>query len=82
MISLLITIGAVRYIKGTWARMIVNTLVFTFTMFLIAWELHLAFGLPFLLTWLTTTAGEFVVLIVGAPIIYAINKRINFEKLV
>ncbi|MDE3840906.1 hypothetical protein C0966_16675 [Bacillus methanolicus] len=81
-ISLLITIFSARFIKGVWARMAFNTLVFTFTMFLIALELHLAFGLPFLYTWLTTAIGEFVVMIVGAPIMYALNKRVNFEKLI
>ncbi|RFU63599.1 QueT transporter family protein [Bacillus sp. V59.32b] len=82
LIALLITIGAMRYVKNIWARMMINTVVFTFTMFMIAWELHLALGFPFLLTWLTTAAGEFAVLLVGAPIIYAINKRVNFQKLI
>ncbi|AIE58887.1 QueT transporter family protein [Bacillus methanolicus] len=81
-ISLLITIFSARFIKGIWGRMVFNTLVFTFTMFLIALELHLAFGLPFLFTWLTTAVGEFVVMIIGAPIMYALNKRLNFEKLI
>lgn len=81
-IALLITIGCAKFIKSIWARMIVNTLVFTFTMFLIAIELHLAFDLPFLATWLTTAIGEFVVMAIGAPIMYMINKRVKFEKLI
>lgn len=81
-ISLLITIISARFIKGLWARMIVNTLVFTVSMFLIALELHLAFKLPFLFTWLTTAAGEFVVMAIGMPVMYAINKRVNLQKLV
>jgi uncharacterized membrane protein len=51
-------------------------------MFIIAWELNLAFHYPFLLTWLTTAAGEFAVMLVGMPIMYAINKRVHFEKLI
>ena len=81
-IALLITIVSMRYVKNVWARMAVNTIVFTVTMFFIAWELKLAFDLPFLLTWLTTAAGEFVVMAVGAPIMYAINQRVHFEKLI
>jgi uncharacterized membrane protein len=81
-IALLITIFSMRYVKNIWARMAVNTLVFTFTMFLIAWELKLAFDLPFLFTWLTTAAGEFVVMAVGAPIMYAVNQRAHLDKLV
>ncbi|MGY0693427.1 QueT transporter family protein [Virgibacillus sp. FSP13] len=81
-ISLLITIIIARYIKNKWLLMIINTLVFTFTMFIIAWELSLAFGAPFLFTWLTTAIGEFVVMAVGMPIMYALNKRVKFDKLI
>jgi len=81
-IALVITILCSRFIKGIWARMIVNTLVFTFTMFLIALELHLAFDLPFLFTWLTTAVGEFVVMLVGIPVMYVLNKRVHFERMV
>ncbi|MGG2092808.1 QueT transporter family protein [Bacillus sp. S13(2024)] len=81
-VALLCTIVSMRFIKGVWARMIFNTVVFTFTMFLIATELHLAFDLPFLLTWLTCAIGEFVVMAIGAPVMYFINKRVQFEKFV
>lgn len=80
LITLLMVIGSMRWIKHVWARLMFNTGLFTFTMFIIAWELKLAFGLPFYITWLTTAAGEFVVMFLGAPIMYALNKRINFEK--
>ncbi|HEY2420089.1 MAG TPA: QueT transporter family protein [Neobacillus sp.] len=82
LIALLITIVCSRFITGIWARMVVNTIVFTVTMFFIALELHLAFGLPFMLTWLTTAIGEFAVMAVGAPIMYIINKRVHFEKII
>lgn len=82
LIALTITIISARYIKGIWKRMIVNTVVFTVTMFIIALELNLAFELPFLFTWLTVAAGEFVVMAVGMPIMYFVNKRVNFEKMV
>ncbi|CAM3885265.1 QueT transporter family protein [Mesobacillus thioparans] len=81
-ISLLITIFTAKYIKNIIGRMIVNTLVFTFTMFLIALELNLAFQMPFWFTWLTTAAGEFTVMAVGIPVMLAIHKRVNLGKLV
>lgn len=81
-ISLLITIAAGRFIKSKLGLMVINTLVFTFNMFIIAFELKLAFKLPFLFTWLTTAAGELAVLAVGIPIMYAIHKRVNLERLV
>lgn len=80
-IALLITIALARFIKGNWQRMILNTIIFTFTMFIIAIELNLALSLPFLLTWLTVAIGEFVVMIIGVPVVMALHKRINFEKL-
>jgi uncharacterized membrane protein len=49
----------------------------TLSMVLIAWELNLAFDLPFLLTWLTVSIGEAATQIVGAPIIIAISKRVK-----
>ena len=83
-IALSITIFSARFIKGIWKRMIFNTLVFSFTMFIIAIEIDIVSELPvpFFLTWLTVAIGEFVVMIIGAPLMVALNKRINFEKLV
>ncbi|WP_053361626.1 QueT transporter family protein [Bacillus sp. FJAT-27251] len=79
-ISLLITIAAARYIQNTLGLLAINTAVFTFNMFIIAFELKLAFNLPFFFTWLTTAAGEFIVLAAGIPVMYAIHKRINLNK--
>ena len=81
-ITLSLTILATKYVKGNLARMIINTLLFTFTMCIIALELMLAFDLPFLYTWLTVAAGEFAVLAVGIPIMLALNKRLNFKALI
>lgn len=80
-VSLGIVILLSKYIKNVLALLTLNTLVFTFNMFIIAFELYLALGLPFLLTWFTTAAGELVVLAVGIPIMYALNKRVQLGKL-
>lgn len=81
-IALLMTIGLARFIRNIWGRMMVNTLVFTVTMFIIAIELKLALNFPFWITWATTAAGEFVVMTVGMPVIWALNKRLNLAKFV
>jgi len=81
-IALSITIVLSRIIKDIWIRMVANTIAFTVTMFIIALELNLAFHLPLMLTWMSTAIGEFAVMIIGAPIIYIINKRIKFETFV
>lgn len=82
LLSLSISLLIFRYVKNIWLRMAVNTAVFTVMMFIIAFELKLAFGLPFLFTWLTTAAGEITVMAVGIPLIYALQKRIRFDKLI
>lgn len=83
LISLLLTIYYCRFTTSIRNRMLFNTIIFTFNMFIIAFELKLAIvELPFFLTWLTTAIGEFVVMLIGIPIVYYLNKRINFEKLI
>ncbi|MFC5605126.1 QueT transporter family protein [Sporosarcina koreensis] len=81
-LALSITILSAKFIKGLYQRMFFNTLVFTFTMFLIAWELNIALEFPFLLTWLFVAVGEFVVMAVGIPIMAELNKRLQFDKLI
>ncbi|MFP3916780.1 QueT transporter family protein [Lysinibacillus telephonicus] len=81
-ITLTIFILICKFVKNTLLRMIINTFLFTVTMFIIAFELNLALELPFLLTWFTCAVGEFVVLAVGVPIMHLLNKRLNFKDLV
>ncbi|MDD1504449.1 QueT transporter family protein [Lysinibacillus sp. CNPSo 3705] len=71
-----------KFVKNIWARLVINTLLFTCTMFIIAFELNIALELPFFWTWLTVATGEFVVLAIGAPIMYTLNKRLNFKNLI
>ncbi|MEN1968069.1 QueT transporter family protein [Lentibacillus sp. N15] len=81
-LSLGITILLGRYIKNHITLMVLNTLVFTFNMFIIAFELNLILHFPFLLTWLTTAAGELTIMAIGIPIIHALNKKVHFGKLI
>ncbi|MDY0407744.1 QueT transporter family protein [Virgibacillus soli] len=81
-LSLGIIIFLARYIKNTWLLLIVNTLVFTFNMYIVAFELKLALQLPFLLSWFTTAIGEIAVMGIGIPIMYALNKKLNFHHLI
>lgn len=81
-VALLMTIAVGRFVKNIWVRMIANTVIFTFNMWFIALMLYLALDLPFMFTWVTTAIGEFVVMAVGMPIIYALHKRMKFDKLI
>lgn len=82
LLALSLTILSAKFIKGLYKRMFFNTLVFTFTMVIIAWELNIALEFPFLLTWFFVATSEFIVMVVGIPIMVALNKRLQFEKLI
>lgn len=81
-ITLGIFIFICKFVRNIWARLVINTLLFTFTMFIIAFQLNLVLEFPFWETWLFVAAGEFIVLAVGAPIMYQLNKRLNFKKII
>ncbi|MBC2369215.1 QueT transporter family protein [Listeria booriae] len=81
-ISLGILILLNKFVADVKVRMLLTTLVFSVTSVLVAWELALVLDFPFLYTWLTVAISEFIVLAVGAPIMYYINKRIDFKKII
>ena len=84
-ITLSISIIIGKFVKNKLWHMILNTILFTFTMFIIAIELHLYFDIPgslFYETWYTVALGEFVVMAVGIPLMLALNKRLKFKELI
>ncbi|WP_066186483.1 MULTISPECIES: QueT transporter family protein [Gracilibacillus] len=80
-ISLGIIIFLKKYIKNTLVLLFLNTLIFSFNMFIIAFMLNIALELPFFFTWLTTGISELIVLLIGIPIFYMIYKRIFANKI-
>ena len=82
LITLGIFIFICKFVKNLWARMIVNSFLFAATMSIIAWELNIVLELPFFETWLFTAIGEFAVMMIGAPIMMYLNKRLNFKNLI
>lgn len=81
-ITLSIFILICKFVKNVWLRLVINSFLFTCTMFIIAIELNLASEVPFWLGWLTCATGEFGVLIISAPIMHYLNKRLNFKDLI
>lgn len=81
-ITLGIFILICKFVKNIWLRLVMNSFLFTCTMFIIAIELNLALDIPFWFGWLTCALGEFGVLIIGAPIMYLLNKRLDFKNLI
>lgn len=81
-IALGVTILSSKFITGNFKRMILNTFIFSFFMFIIAWELNIVFKAPFLITWGAVAIGEFVVMAVGIPIMIALDNRLHFKKII
>src|SRR5690625_597384 len=84
MLSLIITMILARFIKSKLALMFVNSIVFSFNMFIISYMLKVfaEFDLSFLFIWFTTGLSEFITMVVAIPIIYYLNKRLQFSKLI
>src|SRR5690625_3201285 len=82
-VSLAITILICNFIKYKIALMFVNSFVFSFNMFIIAYMLKVFVGLTdgFGFLWLTLGISEFVTMVLAIVIIYFLNKRLNFAKL-
>lgn len=81
-ITLGILIFICKFVKNIIARLVINTLLFTITMFIIAAQLNLVLDFPFWETWLFVALGELAVLAISAPIMYALNKRLHFKNLI
>lgn len=61
-------------------RLALNTVFFTISMFLIALMLNLTLALPFWPTYGTTALSELIIMSLTAPVMYAVDKAIQFEK--
>jgi uncharacterized membrane protein len=53
---------------------------FSLSMVTIAAELAIMFQVPFFLTWLTSSLGELLSLLIGAVIISQVSKRMDLTK--
>ena len=84
-VSLGITIFARRWIKKEGTLMVFNALVFSVNMFLIAIEIAYfskeAFWPVFWASWGTLFLSELIIMVIGIPIMYLLNKRLNFHAI-
>lgn len=81
-VSLCLTMVISRLTKNIWARMLINTIIFSFMMFIIAIELNIALELPLLESYLYCALGELVVMLFGMPVMYLLNKQLPFSELI
>lgn len=78
-VSLLITMFIARFVKNKLTLMLINTVVFSFNMFIIAYMLKVFAELPFsfLFIWGTSAISEFITMGIAIPIVYILSKRMN-----
>ena len=83
-LSLGITLIFAKFIKNKITLMLINTVVFSFNMFIIAYMLKVYANLPeaFMFLWVTTGLSEFLTMALCIPLMYYLNKRLNFAKLI
>lgn len=67
-------------VKSVKVKLIISTIVCTIATWSVALELNLIMSAPFLITYLTVALGELLSMIVGAFLIYLLNKRFDFSK--
>lgn len=61
-------------------KMVVTALIFAFSMFTVAGQLTILYGLPFWATWFTVGIGELLSMTVGGLTIFLLNKKIDLSK--
>jgi len=83
-LSLLMTMFFARFITNKIILMVINTIVFSVNMFIIAYMLIVfaEVNLSFLFIWSTLALGEFITMAVAIPIVYFINKRLDFKRMI
>lgn len=82
-ISLCITLLFARVIKNKLTLMFINSVVFSFNMFIIAYMLKVFLRLEgtFMFLWITSGISEFIMMVVAIPVVYFLQKRINIKQL-
>jgi len=83
-VSLGITLLFAQFIKNKIVLMFINTVVFSFNMFIIAYMLKIFVGVEdaFMFLWFTLGISEFLTMALAIIVIYFINKRLDLKQLV
>lgn len=80
LLALLLTASLHKIVPNMKARLALNILFFTASMFMIALMLMMTADLPFWPTFATTALSEFIIMTISAPVMYWINKTVDFEQ--
>ncbi|MFJ7918859.1 QueT transporter family protein [Lysinibacillus fusiformis] len=77
---LLLCRSITKHIANDIGKMVVTALIFAVSMFTVAGQLTILYGLPFWATWFTVGIGELLSMTVGGLTIYLLNKKIDLSK--
>src|SRR5699024_4660920 len=79
-----ITLFIARFIISIIVLMLINTVSFSFNMFIIAFMLKVYANLheAFMFLWVTFCLSEFITMILCITIMYYLNKRLKFARLI
>lgn len=80
LLALLLTASLHKIVPNIKVRLALNVLFFTASMFMIALMLMMTADLPFWPTFATTALSEFIIMTISAPVMYWINKTVDFEQ--
>ena len=80
LLALLLTASLHKIVPNMKARLALNVLFFTASMFMIALMLMMTADLPFWPTFATTALSEFIIMTISAPVMHWINKTVDFEQ--
>ena len=80
LLALLLTASLHKIVPNMKARLALNVLFFTASMFMIALMLMMTADLPFWPKFATTALSEFIIMTISAPVMYWINKTVDFEQ--
>ena len=85
LLALLVLTLVMPYLKKTWQKMVLNIVLFTVSMCLIAWMIVLTGStasttIPFWPTYLSLAISEGVIMTITAPIMYAVDRVLDFKQ--
>ncbi|AXI10929.1 hypothetical protein CUC15_19220 [Oceanobacillus zhaokaii] len=80
LLVLILSRALTKNMKNLKLKMAVTAIIFALSMFTVAGQLHLVFGLPFWMTYLTVGLGELLSMSIGGIMIYIVNKKIDLAK--
>lgn len=80
LLVLLLCRRVTRNIKNDVLKMGVTAIIFALSMFTVAGQLTILYGLPFWLTYFTVGVGELLSMTVGGMIMHSLHKKIDFTK--